>query len=143
METIDNEINDVNGIQFSDQIKRNLIETGKWTNFLAIVGFVILGLILIGAFIFIGLGASAFNGEGLVGVGVLYILMVVLYFFPTFYLLQFARKIKTGLSSSIQSEVETAFLNLKKLFKFVGILMIITISLYLLIIIFVVLNQGF
>jgi len=130
METIDNETNDLDGIQLSSQIKQNLKETAKWANFLAIVGFVMLGLIVVGALFMFGAGASAFGGGSIIAVGFGYILMAVLYFFPTYYLFLFARKIKLGLNSTIQSEVDEAFLNLKKLFKFTGILMVVVLSIY-------------
>ena len=130
METIDNETNDLNGIQFSSQIKQNLTETAKWAKFLAIIGFVMLGFILVAALFMFVAGTSAFGGVSFIGIALGYLLMAALYFFPTYYLFLFARKIKLGLNSSIQSEVDEAFLNLKKLFKFTGVLMLIVLSVY-------------
>jgi len=140
METIDNETNDLDGVKFSAQIKQNLKETAKWANFLAIVGFVMLGLIVIAALFMFGAGATIFGGGSVIAIGFGYLLMAALYFFPTYYLFLFARKIKLGLNSTIQSEVDEGFLNLKKLFKFTGILVVIMLSIYAIIILLAVIG---
>ncbi len=142
IETIDNEINGANGINFSSQIKQSLSETAKWAKFLAIVGFVMLGLIVLAALFMFIAGASTFGGASFLGIAFGYLLMAALYFFPTYYLYLFSRKIKLGFNSSIQSEVDEAFLNLKKLFKFVGILMIIMLSIYALILLLAVIGGA-
>jgi len=142
METIDNETNDLNGVQFSSQIKQNLTETAKWAKFLAIVGFVMLGLIIVAALFMFVAGTTNFGGASFIGIALGYLLMAALYFFPTYYLFLFSRKIKLGLNSSIQSEVDEAFANLKKLFKFTGILMIIMLSIYALVILLAVVGGA-
>ena len=140
METIDNGMSDESGVKFTSQIKKNLKETAKWANFLAIIGFVMLGLIIVTALFMFGAGATVFGGGSVIAIGFGYLLMAALYFFPTYFLFLFARKIKVGLNSSIQSEVDLAFLNLKKLFKFTGIIMIIMLSIYALILLLAIIG---
>ena len=134
METLDNDVSN-EGVAINSQISGFLKETAKWANFMAIVSFVMLGLMVLGAFGFMALGSSIGGGSA-VAAGVLYLLLTLLYFFPTLYLFNFAKKIKLGLNSSIQSEVELAFENLKKMFKYMGILMVIMLSVYALVLLF-------
>jgi len=48
----------------------------------------------------------------------------------------FSKKIKIGLNSSTQSYVELAFENLKKMFKYMGILMIVILGIYAIFLLF-------
>lgn len=130
--------------------RSSLTEAAKWGKFLAIVGFVMCGLIVILAF-FIGtimtsLGALGSMGdmEGMEGMGgsglpgfmggafltVLYLLIGLLYFFPCLFLFRFADKMQLALRSEDQQYLTTSFENLKSLFKFMGILTIIVLCLY-------------
>jgi hypothetical protein len=56
--------------------------------------------------------------------------MAVLYYFPTQYLYNFAVKMKLAIQNSQQNNLEDGFENLKSLFKFTGILMIVVLSIY-------------
>ena len=136
METIDR--NTGEGITITNASQQNLKEAGRWANFLAIVGFVMLGLMVLGAIAMFALGSILPLGSGVSAgaAGVVYILMAALYFFPTYYLYQFSSKIKVGLKSTSQQDVDEAFQNLKSMFKFVGILMIIVLSIYVIMILF-------
>jgi len=137
METLDIEVNkNENGL--SDAARRFILETAKWAKFLAIVGFVMLGLAVIAVIFMLIAGAalvSSFPGGGAAvgGLGfmaLLYIAMIALYFFPTFYLYKFATKMKTGILNSDNSNIDSGFENLKSTFKFMGILMIVVLSFY-------------
>ena len=122
--------------------KNNLVQTAKWGKFLSIVGFVMTGLILLGGLSFIGGGLA---GEelgiyaGLGGaMGFFYILIAVVYVFPSYYLYRFSTQITDGLKSGNQDRCSEAYDNLRKLFVFTGILTIIGLGLYVLAIIFMV-----
>lgn len=136
METIDTNTGD--GISISTSSQQSLTEAGKWANFLAIVGFVMLGLMVIGAIGMFALGSVLPMGAGMSSgvMGVVYLIMAALYFFPTYYLYNFASRIKVGLKSGSQDDVDQAFMNLKSMFKFVGIMTIIVLSLYIITILF-------
>lgn len=136
METLDNNVKSTE-LSLNSKINNFLLETAKWAKFLAIVGFVFLGLLVLGALFMIGAGASVSRLPGLAGVpilvGVTYLLMALLYYFPTRYLYNFAVKMKMAIQNSQQNNLEDAFENLKSLFKFTGIFTIVILSIYVLI----------
>ena len=114
----------------------------KWGKFLAIVGFIFLGLMVLGAIAML-VGSSFIAANQPRGFGntqampmtfasILYLLMAVLYFFPTLYLLKFSNKVKMAWEHKNQSDFDEAIVNLKSLFKFVGILTIVILGLYIL-----------
>jgi ATP/ADP translocase len=71
------------------------------------------------------------NTRGLGAVAtVLYILMALLYFFPCLFLFNFASKMKTALLSNDQNSLNSSFQNLKKTFRYVGVLTIIVLCFY-------------
>ncbi len=134
-------------LNVDSQSKAYLQETAKWGTFLSIIGFIGCALIIL-AGIFMAVGASQFDrsfneyggrSRGLQGLGTVmafaYILFAVLYFFPCLYLMRFSSHIKAAVASDDQANLTVAFQNLKSLFKFVGILTIIGIALYILVII--------
>ena len=111
-----------------------LNETGKWGKFLAIVGFCVIGLIvMIGLFagtIFSSMGeALPFPGFLM---GLIYVAVGLLYFFPVYYLFKFSNQVRTALINKNSQQLDSAFENLKSHYKFIGILMIITLSMYVL-----------
>jgi len=111
-----------------------LNEIGKWGKFLSIVGFCFIGL-----FVVIGLTAGtvmSFLGQeqsmpfpGFV-LGLIYIAMGLLYFFPVLYLFNFSRHMKTALTTKSNQDMDAAFDNLKSHYKYIGIFMIVVLSLY-------------
>ena len=116
-----------------------LSETGKWTNFLSILGFIFAGLIILMGLFAGSMMSMMTNGQTDLlpsGMGFLfggmYILMGLLYFFPAWYLSKFARKLKLALSTKNEDELNTAFSNQKSFYKFWGILSIIVIGIYIL-----------
>ncbi|MEO9967948.1 MAG: DUF5362 family protein [Reichenbachiella sp.] len=124
-----------------------LNETRKWAGFLAILGFVMTGLIVLAA-LFAGslisyLGqvqgqAQAGNlPDGFGGVlSFVYVAGALLYFFPTLYLYRFSRQLKIALENKDSEALTTAFSNQKSMFKFIGIFTAITLGIYALAFIF-------
>ncbi len=134
--TLDNNLND--GITLDTATKNYLKETAKWAKFLSILGFVMIGL-----FVLIGLFAGSFvatlmNSGGVdmpIGFSggfftILYVCMGLLYFMPCLYLYRFATKMQKALANDNQTESTEAFMNLKSLYKFMGILMVIILGFY-------------
>lgn len=111
-----------------------LNETGKWGKFLAIIGFCVIGLIVMMG-LFAGTLFSSMDAvlpfPGFV-MGLMYVLIGLLYFFPVYYLFKFSSKVRTALLTKNTQELDAAFENLKSHYKFIGILMIITLSIYVL-----------
>lgn len=132
-ETNETTFSDFEELKISEASKSFLLETTKWAKFLAILGFVGLGLMVIGAFFIIALGSSLRGAGGApVIMGVVYLLVAVLYFFPTYYLYNFSVKMKKAILEIDQNNADSGFENLKSMFKFMGILAIVMISFYVL-----------
>ena len=127
-----------------DQISRvHLSEAAKWAKFLSIVGFVMCGLVvIIGIFagsIFAtmsGVYSDEFRSSSGISSGIgammafFYIGFAILYFFPCLFLFRFANRMKSALSTNDQLTLNSSFQNLKVMFRYVGILTIIVLSLY-------------
>lgn len=120
--------------------KTNFLETARWGMFLAIVGFIFSGLIvLIGLTMFAGVFGELYPGFG-GGVGIVYVLMSLLYIFPSLFLYRFSSKIKQGIQSNNHESCSEAYSNLRKLFLFMGVLTIIGIGLYVMILLFIIMG---
>ncbi len=122
--------------------KAFLIESSKWGKFLAIVGYVFMGLLaLMGLFFMIGMSVMKsltdipFNPGFF---GIIYIIMAIIYYFPVTYLYNFSNKIKQGIMNLNQQAMTDGFGNLKSMFKFMGILTIVMLSIYALVLVIAV-----
>lgn len=134
-------------LQLTQEAKDFVREAGKWAKFLSIVGFVFIGFFVLVAFAMIAIGSSmgamsgAFGAMGAAGgafIGVVYILIALLYFFPVLYLFKFGNKTKAAFESNDTQALTEAFKNLKSHYKFVGILTIVGIGFYVLMIVIAV-----
>ncbi len=123
-------------MNLSNEAKFYLNETRKWTLFLSILGFVMLGLMMIGAFS-IGTIMNQITGEDApfsgLAIGVLYLFIGAIYFFPIYYLYKFSTKMKQAVLEEDDISVNEAFKNLKSHYKFMSIMTIIMLALYLII----------
>ena len=128
----------------TEQILAYLNETRRWAKFLAIMGFVGVGLIVILA---LSIGSlvnfiSSLSPTPLPFpaflLTVVYLFVALLYFFPVLYLYRFSTKMELALARKDQRELKSSFENLKSVFKFLGIMTIVVLSLYALAIIGVV-----
>ncbi len=135
-------------LRITDRMKSMIAEIAKWAKLLSIIGFIGIGLmVLIGIFAgsmmaFMGdaMGAGAGIGGGFITI--IYLLMAALYFFPVLYLYQFASGAKKALASGSESGIEVAFESLRKHYRFLGIMMIVILSLYALFIVIVIAGAG-
>lgn len=125
-------------MQLSDQAKKHLLEASKWANFIAIVGFIAIGLLIIMSF---SIGAILANlPEGSLGglppkfFSFFYLIAAGIYFIPVFFLFQFAQKTKQALIEDDHNLLTFGLKKLKSHYKFIGILFIVLIALYLLLI---------
>jgi len=139
------------GLKISSEIREYLRETAKWGKFLAIAGFVGIGLmvlIMLGMIFFIGSSnefASTLGIAELAGGGFIfgfYIVIFAIYIFPLLFLYRFSTKIKTALAHDDQEFLSEAFKNLKSLYKFMGIFMAVILGLYALIFLFSILGGA-
>lgn len=130
-------------LSVDNDVKNYLLETAKWAKFLSIVGFVILGIIFIAGLFVMMLGntISSMTRQPVTPVpfaviGFIYIVMVIVYFFPILFLYKSAVGLKNGIHSNNQEIFKNGLQNLKAHYKFIGILTIIVLSLYILMALF-------
>lgn len=124
----------VDRLRFDTPSLDYLSETARWAKFIAIVGFVFIGLMVIAAFA-IGSFMSSMPSSELYPIPSgfftgMYLVIALIYVFPVLYLYRFATKMQAALKSQDQSVLQDALANLKAHYKFIGILMLIIIGLY-------------
>ncbi len=144
-ETIDKQISE-NELVVSKNGLNFLKYSAKWANFLAILGFIGLGLMVLGGLVSIIAGASISRIPGMqqfAVIGIVYLVLAVLYFFPTLYLYQFASKTKKAIQNRSQENLDLGLENLKSFFKFLGIFTIVVISMYILILFIAIIAAAF
>ena len=126
-----------------------LTTTAKWATFLSIIGFIGTGImVFLGVTMMATLSLSSIRpmlGFPASIIGVIYIVLAVLYFFPAYYLYNFASKTKLALYNTNQAALDESLMNLKNTFKFLGIMTIVLISAYIILIptmLFFVVSKG-
>ncbi len=133
-----------NDLQVTPQAQSYLTESAKWGKFLAIMGFIFCGFMIILAFtipfIFAQMPTSAslplgFNTGMRAGLTAVYLLFAVLFFFPCLYLYKFSIKMQVATRSVNQENFDESLMNLKSVFKFYGIFTIVILSFYALLLI--------
>lgn len=134
-------------LEITQETKLVFLETAKWTKFLAILGFVGMGLMIIMGFfmgaIMSSLGSLSSYGNtpnpfGMIGgvfFVILYLVIALIYYFPIKYLYDFSTRVKKAFEIQDQVLFNEAILKLKSHYKYIGILMIVVFSLYILMII--------
>lgn len=136
-------------------IKSHLYETARWGKFLAILGFIVCVLVVLvglffGTFFNALVSRSEVSYEGNISSGsfgamaaVFYIIIAVIYFFPCLFLFRFSTKMKTALNGNEQTDLTLAFQNLKSLFRYVGVITVIILAIYLVIFLLAILGAAF
>lgn len=127
-----------------------LRETGKWSHFLGLAGFIFSFLTIISAFSVgaivrklqqtygTGLDAKALSS----GLSFLYIMLGILIFIPSLHLFQFAAGLKNGFNYGDQASINLAFQKLKSYFRFWGILIISIIVFYVIVLVAAITGGG-
>lgn len=111
--------------------------TKPWVRFLGILGYIASAFILLAGIAVIGIGllqGGGGSGGGLLfaGLGVVYLLMGVLYIFPARFLNGYASAIEEALGARYKSAaVERALRQQKSFWRFVGILTVVMLVLYI------------
>ncbi|WP_436515470.1 hypothetical protein [Ekhidna sp. To15] len=126
-----------NELVLSKSDQKNFLETAKWGKFLSIVGFVMSGFMILAGLVMMGSG-SLYNELPFApgAFGLIYILISLIYIFPSLYLLRFSNQVQRGIREQNQVQCSEAYNNLRRLFLFMGVFTIIMLSLYILIILF-------
>jgi hypothetical protein len=128
----------------TENSKSFLKETAKWAYFLSIMGFILIALLVLLALLMGTLFAKLVDlGGGVAALGArsgglimtIYLLFAVIYFFPVYYLYQFASKIKAALTTDNNEQLNTSFEYLKSHYKFLGIFTLVVTIIYALILV--------
>ena len=138
-------------LELNEQALDALRTSAKWSMFLAIMGFIGIGLMIIAALVMASV-MSAIPSSPMSPLGNLkgyltgvYLFMALLYFPPVYYLFKYATDMKTALLNSRSDMVGVALGYLKSHHKYLGISIIVVMSLYILFIIGIIIfvaNKG-
>ena len=103
-------------------------EISKWAKFLGIIGFVILGLLIVMS-IGITFYFTRFAGFSSI-LGLIYLGFVGIYIYPVLALFRFGKWMKTALTNADQVLFNKSLKSLKNCFLYIGIVTIILICIY-------------
>lgn len=128
-------------LNFTLETATLLKSAAKWSYFLSIIGFITILLLVVSGITLFAL--STVKNEYadfqqlpvpflLEIMGVLYLFMGVLYFFPSYNLMKFGSKIKLAFKINDQAALEEGLKNLKRMFTFMGILTLVSITMFVL-----------
>ena len=117
----------------TETMVKYLKEAAPWIRFLGILGFIgsgftaLAGLGIMIAFPFIARLSGEFYPAALMGssMGIIYIILGAVIFFPARFTYNFGAKIRSYLQSNSELDLELAFKNNKSFWKFNGILCIV------------------
>lgn len=132
MEQNNTPIFESNGLD--ETAKAHLLETTRWTKFLAIMGFISSGLLVLAALAML-VTKSYLSGIG-IGMAFYYVILAGIYIYPVICLFRFSRLMKEGIHSQNQELITEGFRYQKNMYRFIGILMIIFLLLALLGVVF-------
>jgi len=124
------------GQQVSSLVIDKLAGTQGWVRFFSVLGFIIFGLIMLGA-----VGALFLGGMGVL-ISLIYIVMGALYFFPTLKLSQYASRIARLRVTKSEVDLSAALEAQRSFWAFVGIVTIIVLFLYLVIFLVAFVGAG-
>ena len=122
------------GLRLNAEMLGYLKDSAKWARFLAIIGFVFVGLMVIASFT-MGAAMSSFGARGLGGAGgglvtIIYLIFAAIYFFPLLYLYRFGSNMRNALNTNDNLLLAESLSNLRKHYNFLGILTAIILILY-------------
>lgn len=123
-------------IELEEDSLKDLDTTRKWSMFIAILGFIGLGLMLIIGIV-AALFLSVFNGGSIPDAvswgflpGAILLVFSVIYFFPILYLYRFSKHTGIAVRTIDKSQMQKAIRYLRKFYVYMGILMIIILVAY-------------
>jgi len=138
------------GTGLASENKQYLYESARWAKFIGIVGFIFTGIIVLVA-LFAGtilastLAMSEMGGAGVLGGGMIsliYILFALIFFFPSLYTYKFGNKMKNAIANDNEQQMTEGFKNLKSMWKFWGIYMIVALGFYAIIFLVTLISGG-
>ena len=129
MENFDNVEQNQVALEVTENSKMYLKNTAPWSKFMAILQFIVAGFMLLAALIIFAagsfLGSYANLPFSLSYIGLLYLVLAIVIFIPARYLYRFSQKAVNAVVTNDTLELEGAFKNMKKYWKFIGIMTIV------------------
>lgn len=120
-----------------EPMRADMMDAARWARFLAIMSLIFIGLLFaLGIYLTVtlmNLYQAAPSSDGLAGfIGFVgfYFLLSVIYFYPSIALFRFGNQMKPALQTADQSRFNLALRQLRNMFKYIGILAIILLSLF-------------
>jgi len=114
-------------------MKEHLRTAAKWSKFLAILTFIMVGFIVIAVISLIAFGSSMkelTGGVGTVAIAAIYLVFGAIYLIPALAKFKFSTSVKTALATDSQQDLAESFRNMKNVFQFYGILAAVVLALY-------------
>lgn len=151
MEDFEKEVPQEVKLVVTEEMRSYFYDMSKWARFLSVVGFVISAFLTLGSF---GIGAAVtanpgmlnqlgpLGGIGATGITIFYLLLALLFFYPSLLLLRFSAKVKQGVLFGDQENLNDGIAHVKSLFKFWGVITIVLIASYFLLLLAVVAGGG-
>ena len=115
-------------MELNDQSKNYLLEIARWATILSVIGFIVIGLLVIVSF---SAGAilaeSPYSELGISPqiLSITYLIIAGVYFIPIFFLYQFGTKTKNAIDNNNTDLLTFGLKKLNSHYKFIGIVMII------------------
>ncbi len=129
---------EIRKIEIEQETINDLNTTRRWTMFLAILGFIGIGIMLIIGIV-AGLFLSVFKTDANLSVlesGLAFFLILVItviYFFPMLFLFRFSKHTSNAVKTFDKQELRKAFKNLRAYFVYTGILILVVLAAYVVI----------
>jgi len=116
-----------------------IYDSARWARFIAILGVLFIGvLVIIGVLItplmsYLNQEMTASTTSQLFSrswLSIIYLFLAAVYFFPIYYLYRFSNGIIIAYKAEDEGGINSAFVFLKKHFKFIGIMLILLLAAY-------------
>lgn len=113
------------GLVITENIRKQWRESANWGLFFAILGFLYIGFLVLAMLLSVNVGGRA----AIAGIfGILVIGAII--FVPCWLILQYSQNLKKGLDRNNTPLASLGFKNLRRLYQFAGVLLIIVLALY-------------
>ena len=115
-------------LQITEPVRSDWEEIAKWGMFFAVLLFIVLGIVAIGALAMIVTAGVAGFITAIFMAGIYGTLL----FFPAWYYYKFSTLTRNALNTEDNQALDEGFLYLKRYYRFLGILYIVVIGIYVL-----------
>lgn len=115
-------------LRITENIQSNLLSATKWLKFMTILGTVGVALVFIIGVVLLFI--PTYDGVPGAIVGVIYMLLTLLYFYPIKKSFDLIKNTRDAMGNASQMSLEQAAANVKSILKYFGILSIVCMSIY-------------